>query len=593
MPRKRPGGFAVLLVLAMLALGGTWIFLSQLNAASSSHEIAKRSRNAVVLSQAKEALVGHMAMQALKAGEEDPGRLPCPEPASVAGSALEGATAGACALAVGRFPWRTVGTPKLVDADGEPLWLVVSPGWAKASSSAYLTINSNSSGNLTVDGVANAAVALIIAPGPAMNVAAAAGCAARNQIAMRGAPSAAMDVRDYLECFDSATATYSTRGAASSFNDQVVAVTTADVMPALEAAIAKRIEREVVPVLRTVYADTTWAPELTTATPAYPYAAPFGDPTAANYQGNGSTRGLLPVNHQTNYVWNSGTSTFDAVACAPASEARCAPAAFLTWGTPSVTQIGGTGSIGGTPACGEWGSYSYCSGSYSGGTVQLRYHNVVANVANAMRVRGTNPSIGTMDVYVYNPVTSSLTVVASGITPAAAPAPNDFRLASDGFRVGSQVPTLPAQPGPRNYYVFTSSRSLGTFPDHPLLDTRPQAYTTVATGWFMRNEWYRLTYYAIAPGHTTATLPGTPACTAGGTCLAVTNVAPTAAQRAILILAGRSINGSARPSAALADYLEFGNATAAFEKQPVKKALAVDVATKSPFNDQIIVVESN
>ena len=53
----------------------------------------------------------------------------------------------------------------------------------------------------------------------------------------------------------------------------------------------------------------------------------------------------------------------------------------------------------------------------------------------------------------------------------------------------------------------------------------------------------------------------------------------------------RSINGAARPSATLADYLEFGNAAGSFERQPV--STAVDATLKKPFNDRIVVVDTN
>jgi hypothetical protein len=70
-------------------------------------------------------------------------------------------------------------------------------------------------------------------------------------------------------------------------------------------------------------------------------------------------------------------------------------------------------------------------------------------------------------------------------------------------------------------------------------------------------------------------------------------VAPTGKQRAVLILAGRALAGQSRPSANLADFLEFGNAAspAAFERQPVSKAIAPSL--KKPFNDRILVVDTN
>jgi hypothetical protein len=89
------------------------------------------------------------------------------------------------------------------------------------------------------------------------------------------------------------------------------------------------------------------------------------------------------------------------------------------------------------------------------------------------------------------------------------------------------------------------------------------AYTSGGTvsstaAWFISNEWYRQTYYAASIGY----LPGG----AGGCtpCLTVNNIAsPNNNKRAILILAGRALNGSTRPSASLSDYLEGENATPA------------------------------
>jgi hypothetical protein len=84
-----------------------------------------------------------------------------------------------------------------------------------------------------------------------------------------------------------------------------------------------------------------------------------------------------------------------------------------------------------------------------------------------------------------------------------------------------------------------------------------------------------------------------------GTCLSVANgdptrpITPVGGQRAILIFAGSSVVGQSRPSTTPGDYFEFGNATGAFERQPVKKSPVVNAALKVPFNDRIIVVDSN
>jgi hypothetical protein len=94
---------------------------------------------------------------------------------------------------------------------------------------------------------------------------------------------------------------------------------------------------------------------------------------------------------------------------------------------------------------------------------------------------------------------------------------------------------------------------------------------------FVRNEWYRLLYYALAPGHAASAAPPR-AC---GSCLQVANLAPAGKQRAILILAGRSLDASERPNGQLADFLEGANVDLDldFEQRPVNSA----------FNDRIVV----
>src|SRR5689334_14417914 len=111
--RRRQQGIAMILVLAVLALGATWMMVSRLNAASSDLVAAKRARNAQVLTRAKQALIGYVAAQAAKAGENNPGALPCPENPGDFDSTTgrQGLIGSACgsAVKVGRFPWRTLG----------------------------------------------------------------------------------------------------------------------------------------------------------------------------------------------------------------------------------------------------------------------------------------------------------------------------------------------------------------------------------------------------------------------------------------------------------------------------------------------------
>jgi len=591
--RNRQRGAVLLVLLGILAIGASWFLVSKLDAMSASFAARDRNSNAVVLNRAKQALIGYVAAQALKSGENNPGSLPCPENPGDFDSTTgtDGRTGTGCgtSLKVGRFPWRTIGTEKLVDASGEPLWYVVSTNWG-VPTGGNTSINSNSVGQLTLDGVPNAAIALIIAPGSALAVQAAAGCNAWNQARPVVGPP---DWRNYLEC-DNATspadASFVTTGPAGSFNDQVMRVTVADIIPAIEAAIANRIEREIAPALKTVFASNVWAPNISAANPLLPFAAPFADPAASNYQGGtGLTAGLLPFNQT--------------VGCNPATDPRCTTT-MIEWsvGTPpgapppAAYDAGGYGYIQ-TQSC-SWqsgGDVAQCLGEYhenstypwqTGMRIEMSVTlNKVAmglrtlDITNAMTVEARDAS---PDPWITRTVTHTKTLNPNG---------------SMTFTFGATLPNIDSM-GWNTYaeYRIRFDRS-NLFGDHALLD--PTSTGVGSTGWFVRNEWYRLLYYAVASGHTAAGLPAVPACTTGGTCLSVANgdptrpIAPVGGQRAILILAGGGVAGQLRPSAAPADYLEFGNATGAYERQPIKRSQVINAAQKIPFNDRIIVVGSN
>jgi hypothetical protein len=571
-------GAALLVMLAVLVLGASWFLLSRLDAAGGTFTAIDRNRNAVVLNQAKQTLIGYVALQAVKAAEDSPGRLPCPEAPGNIATANEGQAAGNCTLpAVGRLPWRTLGLDKLVDARSEPLWYVVSPGWAITAGN--LTINSNTLGQLNVDGQANAVVALIIAPGAAMNVSASAGCTARNQA--RSAPSPTIDARDYIECFNTATSSFATTAPATSFNDQVVRITVADVMPGIEAAIASRAEREIVPLLRDVYATNSWGTNISASNPVYPFAAPFADPSlTASYHGSsascagGICKGLLPVAFSN----NPGTST----PCTPSAGSPCDPS-FVRWVSPPApvfTRTGGAAlafancsALAASVDCNITANVPLLGG---GSSMNFTLAATASNVGMAMRKFDTTVAMTGIDaagrsVGALMAVDGSARVTLSGSIPIGG-----------GNLISNLLCTLLGL----TCYQMNISMPITLLADHPVLDS-----TDPVTGWFMRNEWYRVLYYAAAQTTTPAALPIAPACTPGTNCVTVSNLTPANNKRAILILTGRSINGTARPSANLADYLEFGNAAGSFERQPV--STVVDAALKKPFNDRIVVVDSN
>src|SRR5436190_1259872 len=75
---KRQRGAALLALLAVILLGASWFLVSQLNTESGVAAAIRKKRNADVLNQAKQALIGYIAHQATES-ENNPGAFPCPE----------------------------------------------------------------------------------------------------------------------------------------------------------------------------------------------------------------------------------------------------------------------------------------------------------------------------------------------------------------------------------------------------------------------------------------------------------------------------------------------------------------------------------
>jgi hypothetical protein len=580
---RRQDGMALLALMAIVVLVMAYVLVSRFNAASAFVAI-DRDQNGKVLNQAKQALIGWAARQAATTGENNPGRLPCPEAGAFFGTANEGTAAGNCTLpAIGRLPWRTLGLDKLVDAANEPLWYVVSPGWALSNSTmpALTTyINSNSVGQLTVDGLANNAVALIIAPGRTFNAATA--CSAVAQVrAVAGAPNRT----NYLECDNAAGATFVTTGASDAFNDQVVRVTAAEVLPEIEAAIAERIAREIVPALQTVYLPAAWG--FPGSDPLYPFPAPFSDPSTSNMQGAvASTQGgLLPLSY-------AETSPMSGVACTPSgAEPRCRPA-FVAWsGTPTMSTGGATYSEDCSTSTATAINCKYYYRCFlifcDPGNATFTINATAANVGMAMRRLNRDVPMTNVQPHGTAPRTVSATLNSNGSATVTITGTTSYS-GGGAFLSSLLANTLCGVSGILALTVGCKEESLSipvlVLADHSFLD--PTTTGAGATGWYLRNRWHEVTYYAVASGYSPAGLPGTPACTTGTNCLTVRNTTPDDNKRSVLLLAGRSRLGTVGANRTLADFLDSAenqSVDGTFEKLPVG----------SLSNDRVIVVDSN
>lgn len=219
MNRQRPSrGFVLLALIAAVAMVSIGLLLDRLEAGAVAQ---KRSQATVdALSEAKAAIIAWSVVQAT------PGKLPCPEDTARIGTATEGQAMSSCNSlpAIGRLPWRTLGTGPLRDGDGETLWYALSPGF-RAS-----VINSATPAGLHLDNDSDV-VALVFAAGPPLP-------------GQHRAPLTATQppvVTNYLEGGNQdGNASFVTLSLDSALNDKVLAIRHAD----LFGLVIKRVIRE-------------------------------------------------------------------------------------------------------------------------------------------------------------------------------------------------------------------------------------------------------------------------------------------------------------------------------------------------------------
>src|SRR5260221_5219709 len=102
--RQSQRGAVLLVMLLIVALGASYFMVSRLQAMAIEARAADRAYNAAVLMRAKQALIGYVAAQAAKAGENNPGALPCPEsPAYFYDTANESEVSSYCSLTQARL----------------------------------------------------------------------------------------------------------------------------------------------------------------------------------------------------------------------------------------------------------------------------------------------------------------------------------------------------------------------------------------------------------------------------------------------------------------------------------------------------------
>jgi len=559
-------GFALIALLALAALIAAFLIATGLNITSAGNSNEREDRSMRALRKAKAALIAYAANEQWQLYKTSgtyfqPGALPCPDQDDDGDADCTGSTSFSM---IGRVPFKTLGIDDLRDASGERLWYALSHDFRKMQcpSANCTTINSDTLGQLTVKGMAPATqvVAIVFAPGAALDLRAVGG-PLQDRIAGHNDPT------NYLENFnpgDNIHFTFTSTGLPTdTSNDRLLVITQADLMAAVEPVVAANIERDVKPLLGDYFSK--WG--------AYPFAVALPPPgTQGAYLGaSPQTSGLLPL---------TNTATF-------------------TWQNPTVTQIPpGTGiSIVDSWSCS-------ISSPPPPQTVTCTVHYT----------SGTNgyddrPDIR-LDVFLTN-ASTAFADVPSPTTPVnvAILDGNGNTAEYNGSQYGYWSPigspaltptlTLAAQADGRGAltYIGRLQNAHDMHNGATISFTLPAGYlprlTNPNIAWFLLNQWYRQTYYAVSLGFVPGGVPpGNPAACnplpATPSCLTVNNLPPSFAQnndkQAILVFAGRALDGQIRPSSSPANYLEGQNAT------PADFIFEHRAGTATTINDRVVVV---
>lgn len=575
-PQKSHRGFASIVLVAMVALIGGYLIVGALNQTSNEVRMEQDVRTRDVLKEAKTALITYAAKEAwnYSASLIQPGGLPCPDTDN--DGEAEANCSVSAAQRTGRLPWKTIGTSDLRDANGERLWYGLSNNFRSAYGSTI--INSDTAGTLTVNGMAPASnlVAVVIAPGQAVQ-----DTATLPTIQIQDRSAANINrAASYLEHTNySGTDTYADaapgangvyNAAATSFNsptqsrdffnDRIATISQAELMAVVEPAVAARIERDIKPYL-TAYA-TQWSGK-------YPFPATFpqNNNTQSSYSGSTSAAsGLLPLTASASYSWTtgSGSASLAGGTAQSLSGITCALNAIVNWRC-SFTIRGVDLGIG-------YASSSICAN----GATRYRYCiiNPILNVSGAI---GTSAGLTFADIPNATAVTSSRSPISTASISGTLSSTGVGTITYQATYGYSSFSNISARTRTINFTipaVDVSALTTSTNPD---------------TGWFITQQWYRQTHYAVSPAYLPGgsgscnPLPGTPSC------LTVNNLPSSYTtandKRAILVFAGRTLNSAnARPSSTLSHYLENQNAT------PNDYIFEHHAGTTTTINDRVIVI---
>ena len=527
-------GFAMIAILALVALIAAFLIASALNRTAADVSNEREDRSMSALRKAKAALIAYAANEQWQLYKSSPtyfqpGALPCPD-RNDDGDA--DCLLPNTASQIGRIPFTTLGIEDLRDASGERLWYALSHDFRKLRCSGgtvppnCTVINSDTQGQLTVVGIAPATqvVAVLFAPGEAL----------QGQNRDPANVAAHNDPLNYLEgppnLSDPVNYVFTTALPSTTFNDRVLVITKAELMAAVEPVVAANIERDVKPLLGDYFSK--WS--------RYPFAVPFVSPPVAQsaYLGaSPQTSGLLPVTNTATFNWQNATVTQIGTQSSTVVDSSSCSISSLTV-TCTVHYTDGTDAYNARPEIKLEVFLSNARSAFADAPSSATLPENIAMLDGLGNVAGFSPSpYGQWSPYgPYDPVPTS-SFVGGALTYVGW-----LQNAHDMSNGATISFPLPAAPG----YLPRLTNPSTTAPN---------------IDWYIANQWYRQTYYAVSPGWVPAAVGAcNPPDTTAPLCLTVNNLpVPINNGQAILVLAGRALDGQTHPSGNPKDYLEGAN----------------------------------
>jgi hypothetical protein len=517
-------GISLILLIFLIGLAATGFAIRSLS--SGSVQIKRNVESTEALKEAKDAVVGYALTYTTSSNVFNPGRFPCAEDAGVIGGTTEGQSMPSCSTSYnpGRLAWRSLNLGDLRDGNNDSLWYALSPAFNNSAA----VINSNISPTLGVDGVSNSVIAIIFSPGSVLST------QSRPTFTTPSGPT----VTNYLDGSNSDNdANFVTGTTSTTFNDKSVTIKPDDIFPVLEKQVLGDIKNYLVAY------KAKWH--------AYPFPAPFSNPSATYLGSSAISGGLLPIAD-----------------------------AGISWAASTWSSVRTSNGSTRTGAC-----------TLSAGN-QVLTCNITGQNYSGSRTLTINANLNKVGLSFYKQMTITNTSDFT-ITPAA-------------------VKTLLSASGAVTYSLNSSGGGTVKLLANPTTNTstyrivfkRPPQFddwntSTLISNYIYKNNWQQLIYYKVASPY----LPG--GIGSCGTCLTVNriDVTPNTSKTnvaALLVSAGRKLDitnarpaptygssnpAQSRPGSTLADYFDSANNTTAnliFESTNLPF---------STFNDQVEVVE--